>query len=208
MRAGSNDYSVDPRFIGRIVAVQMNQEHVWVSIDGVKISRHERVWGAARTVTNLARVTTAARLRATFQTPRVIATDAEMVRHLSDYNTVLGMDFDPAGVFVSEGITSRALLTDAQREIAHLARALKAPRILAAAERGAPVTREANWSHEQYLAAVLSREVSTQEASVSLIRIKAAGINSVKTLEDFAYGFQQGAPRNVMAHLSTGAYLL
>ena len=43
VRAGSNDYSVDPHFIGRIVDVHMNLTHVWVSLDGVEITRHERV---------------------------------------------------------------------------------------------------------------------------------------------------------------------
>ena len=65
--------------------------------------------------------------------------------------------------------------TDTQKELAHLARALKAPRLLAAAERLAPIARESTWSHEQYLAAVLSQEVSSREASGSLIRIKPAG---------------------------------
>ena len=106
VRAGSNDYSVDPRFIGRIVAVHMNLEHVWVSLDGVEITRHERVWGTARTITDPTHLTTAARLRAIFQAPRSVATDAEMVRELADYDTAFGVDFDPVGVFVSEGIPS------------------------------------------------------------------------------------------------------
>ena len=38
VRAGSNDYSVDPRLTGRIVAVHMNLTHVWVSLDGVEIT--------------------------------------------------------------------------------------------------------------------------------------------------------------------------
>ena len=68
--------------------------------------------------------------------------------------------------------------TDTHKKLAHLARALKTPRLLAAAQRLAPIARESNWSHEQYLAAVLSQEVSSREASGSLIRIKAAGFDS------------------------------
>ena len=98
-------------------------------------------------------------------------------------------------------------LTDTQKELAHLARALKAPHLLAAAERLAPIARESNWSHEEYLAAVLSQEVSSREASGSLIRVKGAGFDSVKSLEDFNYDFQSAAPRDVIAHLATGAYL-
>lgn len=101
-----------------------------------------------------------------------------------------------------------SITTDTRKELAHLARALKAPRLLAAPERLAPIARESNWSHEQYLAAVLSQEVSSREASGSRLRIKAAGFDSVKTLEDFNYDFQPAAPRDVIAHLSTGSYLL
>jgi len=70
VRAGSNDYSVDPRFIGRIVAVHMNLTHVWVNLDGVEITRHQRVWGSTRTITDPSHVAIAAQLRAIFQTPR------------------------------------------------------------------------------------------------------------------------------------------
>lgn len=95
VRAGSNDYSVDPSFIGRIVAVHMNLTHVWVSLDGAEITRHERVWGNSRTVTDKDHVATAARLRAVFQTPRTVATDADLVRDLREYDTAFGVDFDP-----------------------------------------------------------------------------------------------------------------
>jgi hypothetical protein len=39
--------------------------------------------------------------------------------------------------------------TNTQKKLAYLARALKAPHLLAAAERLAPIARESNWSHEQ-----------------------------------------------------------
>ena len=106
VRAGSNDYSVDPRFIGRIVAVHMNLTHVWVNLDGIEITRHERVWGKARTITDPAHVTTAGTLRALFQTPRSVATDQDLVRDLADYDTAFGVDFDPIGAFTGEGIAS------------------------------------------------------------------------------------------------------
>jgi len=97
--------------------------------------------------------------------------------------------------------------TDTQKDLAHLARARKALRLFAAAERLAPIARESNWSNEEYLASVLSQEVSSREASGSLIRTKAAGFDSLKSLEDFNYNFQPAAPRDVIAHLSTSAYL-
>ena len=96
---------------------------------------------------------------------------------------------------------------DIARELAHLSRALKAPRLLASAQRLGPIAREAGWSHEQYLTAVLSQEVSSREASGALIRVKAAGFDSLKSLEEFNYDFQPAAPRDVIAHLATGTYM-
>lgn len=45
------------------------------------------------------------------------------------------------------------------KQIEYLARALKAPRIREAAGRFGDQARDAGWSHEEYLAAVLDREV-------------------------------------------------
>ena len=49
---------------------------------------------------------------------------------------------------------------DAVKQIHFLAAALKAPRITEAAARLADQARDAGWTHEDYLAAVLEREVS------------------------------------------------
>jgi len=106
VRAGSNDYSVDPSFISRIINVHLNLTHVWVSLDGVEITRHERVWGTARTITDPAHLATAAKLRALFQAPRVVATDTDLVRDLADYDTAFGVDFESSTSFTSEGIAS------------------------------------------------------------------------------------------------------
>ncbi len=50
--------------------------------------------------------------------------------------------------------------SDAVKQIHYLAAALKAPRITEAAARLADQARDAGWTHEDYLAAVLEREVS------------------------------------------------
>ena len=52
--------------------------------------------------------------------------------------------------------------TEAIKRIDHLARALKAPRIQEAAARLADQARDAGWTHEEYLAAVLDREVAAR----------------------------------------------
>lgn len=62
------------------------------------------------------------------------------------------------------------------KHIEYLARALKAPRIREAAARLADQAREAGWSHQEYLAAVLDREVSARNASGAQLRIKAVAL--------------------------------
>ena len=62
-------------------------------------------------------------------------------------------------------------------------------------------------SHEEYLAAVLSREVSEREASGAALRIKAARFPHHKTLEDFNFDAQPSADRNLIAHLGTSTFV-
>lgn len=57
--------------------------------------------------------------------------------------------------------------------------------------------RDAGWSFEDYLAAVLEREVSARNASGAELRIKAAGFPARKTLKDFDWGAQPTARQQV-----------
>jgi DNA replication protein DnaC len=97
--------------------------------------------------------------------------------------------------------------TDALKQIAYLAAALKAPRIRDAAARLADHAREAGWSHEDYLAAVLDREVSARNASGAELRIRAAGFPARKTLEEFVFDHQPGIRRDDITPLAAGHYL-
>jgi DNA replication protein DnaC len=92
------------------------------------------------------------------------------------------------------------------KQIQYLAGALKAPRITEAAERLAEQARDAGWTHEDYLAAVLEREVSARNASGAQLRIKAAGFPARKTLEDFDWD-PQPAIRPQIGALASGAFL-
>ena len=83
--------------------------------------------------------------------------------------------------------------TESVKQITYLAGALKAPRITEAASRMADQARDAGWSFEDYLAAVLEREVSARNASGAELRIKAAGFPARKTLEDFDWDAQPTA---------------
>ena len=95
----------------------------------------------------------------------------------------------------------------AASQIQYYARALRAPRIGDAFARLGDQARDAGWSHEEYLAAVLSREVSEREASGAALRIKAARFPGHKTLEDFNFDHQPSADRNLIAHLGTSTFI-
>ncbi|MFZ0529433.1 MAG: IS21-like element helper ATPase IstB [Propionicimonas sp.] len=99
-----------------------------------------------------------------------------------------------------------AKTTDAAKQLTYLAGALKAPRILDVAGRLADQARDAGWTFEDYLAAVLEREVSARNASGAELRMRAAGFGSRKTLEDFDFDAQP-AVRNQVAGLASGGFL-
>jgi len=96
---------------------------------------------------------------------------------------------------------------DAVKEIAYLATALKAPRIRDTAARLADQARDGGWSHEDYLAAVLEREVAARNASGAALRIRAAGFPARKTLDEFVFDHQPGVRRDDVAPLAAGHYL-
>jgi DNA replication protein DnaC len=95
---------------------------------------------------------------------------------------------------------------DTMKQLRYLAAALKAPRITEAAARLADQARDSGWTHEDYLAAVLEREVSARNASGAQLRIRAAGLPARKTLEDFDWDAQP-AIRQQAAALASGAFL-
>jgi len=101
----------------------------------------------------------------------------------------------------------RAAAADIGKQIDYLARALKAPRIREAATRLADQARNAGWTHEEYLAAVLDREVAARDASGARLRTRAAGFGATKTIEDFIFDHQPGLNRDTIAHLATGTFL-
>jgi DNA replication protein DnaC len=95
---------------------------------------------------------------------------------------------------------------DSVKQIHYLAAALKAPRITEAAQRLADQARDAGWTHEDYLAAVLDREVSARNASGAEMRIRSAGFPARKTLEDFDFDAQPAVRAQVGA-LASGGFL-
>jgi len=89
------------------------------------------------------------------------------------------------------------------RDITYLCRALKAPSLAAAVERLAERARAETWSHEEFLAACLEREVAARQDHGGENRIRAARFPARKALEDFDFDHQRSLKRDVIAHLGT-----
>src|SRR5881398_3522494 len=96
-----------------------------------------------------------------------------------------------------------ATKTKPSSDIAYLCRALKAPSLAAAVGRLGERARAESWSHEEFLAACLEREVAARQDHGGENRIRAARFPARKTLEDFDFSFQRSLKRDVVAHLGT-----
>ncbi len=92
-------------------------------------------------------------------------------------------------------------------QIAYLARALKMPTIGRTWEDIAAQARDLGWSHEEYLAAVLQRQITDRESAGSMMRIRTAHFPAIKTLEDFNYDHLPSLRRDLLAHLATSTYI-
>ncbi|RSM37838.1 AAA family ATPase [Amycolatopsis balhimycina DSM 5908] len=103
--------------------------------------------------------------------------------------------------------TSAAPKDGLPSQIAYLTRALKTPTIGMFWEQLAGQARDENWSHEEYLAALLARQVADRESKGTVMRIRTAHFPAVKTLEDFNLDHLPSLRRDILAHLSTGTFL-
>jgi hypothetical protein len=99
VRAFSNDYSVDPAMIGRIVDVSASLDSVSVHHDGVLIAEHRRKWARQLTVTDPAHVARAVELRAQFQaqhTRRPAVAAVVETASLAHYDELFSVDLATA----------------------------------------------------------------------------------------------------------------
>ena len=96
---------------------------------------------------------------------------------------------------------------DVTGEVLFLARELKAPVIAATFTALGDQARDQGWSHEEYLAAVLGRQVASRAANGTKMRLSAARFPQIKTLEDFTFEHLPTAPRDVIAHLATTTFV-
>ncbi|HEY4557783.1 MAG TPA: IS21-like element helper ATPase IstB [Enteractinococcus sp.] len=97
--------------------------------------------------------------------------------------------------------------TTIDSELAYLARALKAPRIGSDYATIAEKARQASWTYEEYLAAVLSVEASARAESGAAGRIKRAGFPQIKTIDEFDFSTQPALDRARIARLETGGWI-
>jgi DNA replication protein DnaC len=93
--------------------------------------------------------------------------------------------------------------TQSASDLAFLARAMKAPSLLDAAERLAERARAESWTHTEYLVACLQREVSARDSHGGEGRIRAARFPAIKTIEELDVAHLRGLTRQQLAHLGT-----
>jgi DNA replication protein DnaC len=72
-----------------------------------------------------------------------------------------------------------------------------------AIERLAERARQEEWTHQEFLAACLEREVAARQTNGGELRIKAARFPARKTIEDFDFSFQRSLRRDTLLHLGT-----
>ncbi len=87
------------------------------------------------------------------------------------------------------------------KDLTWLCKQLKSPSLLAGVSRLGDRAREEAWSHEEFLAACLEREVSARASHGGEARIRAARFPARKTLEDFDFDHQRSVRKEVVAHL-------
>jgi len=90
------------------------------------------------------------------------------------------------------GVKAATASRDLTAELAFLTRALKAPTLRESVSRLAERARAESWSHEEYLAACLQREVAARDAHGGEGRIKAARFPARKSLEEFDFDHARG----------------
>src|ERR1700761_5611559 len=88
-------------------------------------------------------------------------------------------------------------------DLLYLCRALKAPSLAGAIERLGERARAESWTHEEFLAACLEREVAARQSNGGEIRVRGARFPSKKTLEEFDFDHQRSLKRETIAHLGT-----
>ena len=104
--------------------------------------------------------------------------------------------------------TTTTTTRDLHAELAFLTRALKAPTLRGSVARLAERARAESWTHEEFLAACLQREVAARESHGGEGRIRQARFPAPKSLEEFDFDHARGLTRDLVAHLGTLAFVV
>ncbi|GAA2437060.1 IS21-like element ISMbo1 family transposase [Actinomadura vinacea] len=93
VRVASNDYSVHPTAIGRLVEVVADLEQVRVTCGGQGVASHPRCWAAHQTITDPVHAQAATVMRRSrLQIAQAPADTPVEQRQLSDYDALFGVD--------------------------------------------------------------------------------------------------------------------
>ena len=194
VRLDSNDYSVHPAVIGRRIEVTADLARVRVLCEGQVVADHERSWAWHQSISDPAHLAAARAMRRDRVTalrrpaePEVRDPGAGRLRRRARAGRGRGV------------MAAKTAARDTTAEIAFLTRALKAPTLRESVPRLAERARAESWTHEEFLAACLQREVAARESHGGEGRIRAARFPARKSLEEFdfdhARGLQAGGDR-------------
>ena len=92
-------------------------------------------------------------------------------------------------------------------DLAYLIRQMKAPRIAQALPKVAEQARREEWSYEEFLSALLEREVLARQAQGGEARIRTARFPARKTVEEFDFAYQASVRKQVVLHPATLAFI-
>jgi hypothetical protein len=90
VRVETNDYSVNPRFVGRRVEVRLTLDELIVACDGTEVARHKRCVAKHQTLLHADHAHTLRQMRAEAQVAAAFA-DAVEERDLAIYDQALGV---------------------------------------------------------------------------------------------------------------------
>jgi hypothetical protein len=90
VRVDTNDYSVNPRYIGRFVDIRADLETVVVTCEGVEVARHRRCYASHESHLDAAHAMTLRKMRAEQVPVPAVETEVEE-RDLSVYDSALGV---------------------------------------------------------------------------------------------------------------------
>ncbi len=90
VRVGTNDYSVNPRFVGRRVEVRMTLSEVVVTCEGTEVARHRRCLARHQSLLAADHARVLRAMRVEHQAAQVFAAAVEE-RDLADYDRALGV---------------------------------------------------------------------------------------------------------------------